>query len=195
MAREVREDRALLVNVGDQDWWLTRTYGTYHLPAARDDQPAVLTLYGRVDVYDVGDGRKNEIYVPAAEIAADLARELEPWGVFATTAARPSEAELRRARQRLEEHRRHLVAVADTDWARYRNPAFIPDTARRAARALGLEREWAAEPEQMMDCPVCGARLRRGVALCRDCRAVLDPERLRRFRFAPEGAEGARRAD
>jgi hypothetical protein len=195
MAREVRDDRATLVNVGDQAWWLDRTYGSYHIPAARNGQPAVVTIYGRVDVYDVGDGRKNEVYVPAREIAADLARELEDWGVFAAAGARPTEAELRAARERLEAHLRHLVAVADTDWARYRNPAFIPDTARRAARALHLEREWAAEPEQMIECPVCGARLRRGVALCRECRAVLDPERLRRFRFAEPAGEGGSRAD
>ena len=62
-------------------------------------------------------------------------------------------------------------------WARSHNFREISDTHRRAALALGLEREWAYVPQKMVDCPVCGEKVKPGVALCRHCGAVLDPEK------------------
>jgi len=62
-------------------------------------------------------------------------------------------------------------------WARGHSFREISDMHRRAALALGAEREWAYVAVEMQDCPVCGERIKRGVAVCKHCRAILDEER------------------
>ncbi len=48
---------------------------------------------------------------------------------------------------------------------------------RRAAIALGVEREWAYVPMRMSECPACGEKVKTGVAVCKHCHAILDAEK------------------
>jgi len=97
--------------------------------------------------------------------------------VFRCEGEEPSETELRTARARCETFHHKLVGEADVMWARGHSFREISDLHRRAAIALGLEREWAYVPTRMNDCPACGEKVKPGVAVCRHCSAILDAEK------------------
>ena len=87
----------------------------------------------------------------------------------------------------------------DALWAKYgQNPLHIDDNSRRACKELGVHREWASNIREMKECPSCGEMLKGGVAVCKECGAVVDAERYAKIQFAgqdpiqaaatPEGA-------
>jgi hypothetical protein len=71
-------------------------------------------------------------------------------------------------------------------WARGHSYREISDMHRRAALAMGLDREWAYVPQRSVDCPVCGEKVKAGVAVCRHCGAVLDAERAAKYGVATQ---------
>src|SRR5207249_3175477 len=79
-------------------------------------------------------------------------------GVFVAAGPQPTDAELAGARRQLEEFQRRLVAAADLEWERTKNPMFITDLERRAARQLGVEKPWLYDPKPMAECPVCAGK-------------------------------------
>jgi hypothetical protein len=94
---------------------------------------------------------------------------------------RPPRARLAEARRRLEEFQRRLVAAADLEWERTKNPMFITDLERRAARQLGLEKPWLYDARPLAECPVCAEKIKPGVAVCRSCGAILDREKAAQY--------------
>lgn len=60
---------------------------------------------------------------------------------------------------------------------------------RRAAIAMGVEREWAYVPARLDDCPVCGEKIKQGVAVCKHCRAILDEDKAAKHGLHRENAE------
>jgi hypothetical protein len=75
-------------------------------------------------------------------------------------------------------------------WARGHSFREISDLHRRAALALGVEREWAYVPMRMDECPACGEKVKAGVAVYKHCRAILDEEKAAKHGLGP----GAKRA-
>jgi hypothetical protein len=137
---------------------------------------------------DLGDKRTMEYRITAREIAEDIARELNGdsgegsyHGVFVAAGDAPTASELAEARRRLEEFQRRLVAAADLEWERTKNPMFITDLERRAARQLGLEKPWLYDARPLADCPVCAEKIKHGVAVCRSCGAILDREKAAQY--------------
>jgi hypothetical protein len=129
-----------------------------------------------------------EYRITAREIAEDIAREINGdsgegsyHGVFVAAGEAPTESELAEARRRLEEFQRRLVAAADLEWERTKNPMFITDLERRAARQLGLEKPWLYDARPLTDCPVCAEKIKHGVAVCRSCGAILDREKAAQY--------------
>jgi hypothetical protein len=181
------ERMATIASISDQDWYITRTYGTFHIPACpRGQAYALLIVAQRGDALDLGDGRRFPIAISARQIAEDLVQELTPHGVFVCAGARPIPEELEQAAAKRDEYYGRLVFEADQLWARTHNYREISDLHRRAALALALEREWAYIPQQkMMECPVCAGKIKPNVALCRHCGAVLDAERAAAHGLAP----------
>lgn len=144
---------------------------------------------------DLGDKRIHEIHISAQEIAEDLARELNGdsregsfHGIFVAAGPEPTEAELADARRRLEEFQRRLVAAADLEWERTKNPMFITDLERRVARQLGVEKPWLYDPKPMAECPACDEKIKPGVAVCRACGAILDKEKAAQYGLSPKKA-------
>lgn len=186
-------DVAVLCNITDQSWLLHRTHGTFAVVGKLADEPYALTgVSGRTGLMDLGDKRTLEFPISAREIAADLAREINSdggegsnFGVFVCAGSSPSGSELKEAREKLEKFYRNLVAGADRQWERTHNVVLISDLERRAAKELHLEKEWCYEPQQRVDCPACGEKLKPGVAVCRVCGAVLDREKAAKFGLVP----------
>jgi hypothetical protein len=176
---------ATIASISDQDWYISRTYGVFHIPACpKGDAFAKLVISARADAMDLGDGRRFPFTVTAQEIAKDLVQDLDSHGVFICAGAAPSPAELERAANVRDAWYQQLVFEGDQMWARSHNYREISDMHRRAALALGLEREWAYVPQKMIDCPVCGEKIKPEVAICRHCGSVLDPERAAKYRGA-----------
>ena len=175
---ESREATVSIVNLSDQDFYISRTYGIFHIPACPKGEPyAMLLITNRGDALDLGDNRRFPFTISAREIAADLIQDLEPHGIFVSAGARPSEEEIARAQTARLEWYQQLVAEGDTMWARGHSYREISDMHRRAALSLGIERDWAFVPQKLIDCPVCGEKVKPLVAMCKHCKAVLDVEK------------------
>jgi hypothetical protein len=167
-----------VASVSDQDWYISRTHGVYHIPACKKGEPyAKLRIEPRGDMIDLGDNRRLPLSISAREIARDLLQDLQDHGVFLCEGDEPSDGELGEARTRREGFHHKLVAEADVMWARGHSFREISDLHRRAAIALGAEREWAYVPVKLSDCPACGEKVKPGVAVCRHCSAILDEEK------------------
>jgi hypothetical protein len=180
-----------LVNISPEKWPpRNRTYfGSLEVrsPEAGEDY-AVTPIRGCMGVMDLGDRRTMEYRITAREVAEDIAREINSdsgegsfHGVFVAPASTPSEAELAEARRKLQEFHQRLVANADLEWERSKNPMFITDLERRAARHLGQEKPWLYDAKPLAECPVCAEKIKHGVAVCRTCGAILDREKAARY--------------
>jgi len=167
-----------IANIGEQDFYISRTYGIFHIPACAKGEPfALLLISARGDALDLGDNRRFPFTISAREIAEDLIQDLVVHGVFVCAGARPTESELDAAAARRQAWYQDLVAEADSMWARGHSYREISDMHRRAALALGIERDWAFVPQHLVDCPACGEKVKPNVAVCKHCGAVLDEER------------------
>jgi hypothetical protein len=180
-----------IASISDQDWYISRTHGVYHIPAcAKGDTHALLLITSRGDVIDLGDGRRLPFSISAREIADDLLQDLHDHGLFVCAGARPTTEELAAAVTRRDAYYHRLIAEGDTLWARGHSFREISDLHRRAAMAIGAEREWAYVPMRLSDCPACGEKVKSGVAVCKHCRAILDAEKA-----AQHGLRGAAAPD
>jgi hypothetical protein len=184
-------DVVALVNISSEKWPPRhRTYfGSLAISSPQPGEAFAITpIRGCLGVMDLGDKRTMEYRITAREIAEDIARELNGdsgegsyHGVFVAAGEAPTESELAEARRRLEEFQRRLVAAADLEWERTKNPMFITDLERRAARQLGLEKPWLYDARPLADCPVCAEKIKHGVAVCRSCGAILDREKAAQY--------------
>ncbi len=188
-ASAVASGAAVLCNIAEQSWILHRTHGTFVVAGRAPGETFALTIVGaRTGAIDLGDKRTLEFPITAREIADDLAREINSdggegsyFGVFVCQGDDPTDGELLIAREQLGSFYRNLVAAADKEWERTHSYVFISDLQRRAARELKFEKEWSYEPQQRVDCPACGEKLKPGVAVCRVCGAVLDRAKAAQF--------------
>lgn len=183
-----------IASISDQDWYISRTHGIYHIPACVSGKAyAVVLITSRGDALDLGDNRKFPFTISAREIADDLLQDLRDHGVFVCAGARPTAEELSEATARRDQFYQRLVTDGDTMWARGHSFREISDLHRRAAIALGAEREWAYVPMRMSDCPACGEKVKPGVAVCRHCGAILDQEKAAKHGLGVGAAAGNER--
>ena len=184
---------AVIVNLTEQRWSLHRSYGAFLVRGCAAGEAYTLTTVGaRKASMDLGDKRAMEVSITAREVAQDLCHEINAdggedsnFGVFVAAGEAPTEEELAQARQRLAVFYRRLVAAADREWERSHSYLFIDDVERRAAQYLGLEKEWFYQARETAECPGCGEKVKPGVAVCKTCRAILDPAKAAALGLAP----------
>ena len=173
---------ATIASVSSQEFFVTRTYGVFHIPACPTGKDSeTLAVTAREDAIDLGDNHRIALQVSARDIAADVIQDLEDHGIFVCASDSPSAEELAAARARRDAWHNRLVNEADEMWARGHSYREISDMHRRAASSLGLEREWAYTPQALRECPACGEKVRANVAVCKHCKAVLDEDRAARY--------------
>jgi zinc-ribbon domain len=181
-----------IASISDQDWYISRTHGVYHIPACAKGQPfSLLMITARGDAIDLGDNRRFPFTITARQIAEDLLQDLHDHGIFICAGPRPSADELATATLRRDGYYQRLITEGDTMWARGHSFREISDLHRRAAIGLGVEREWAYVPMRMGECPACGEKVKVGVAVCRYCGAILDEEKAAKHGLGA-GAAAAR---
>jgi hypothetical protein len=203
MSMDKNASTAALINISTEKWPPRhRTYfGSLEVRSPQPGEPyAITTIRGCTGVIDMGDKRHMELHITAQEVAEDIAREINGdsgegsfHGVFVAAGPEPTEAELADARRRLEEFQRKLVAAADLEWERTKNPMFITDLERRAARQLGLEKPWLYDSKPLAECPVCAEKIKHGVAVCRSCGAILDREKAAQYGLVSSGRKDRQR--
>ena len=180
---QIQTETVALVNISSEKWPPRhRTYfGSLAISSPQPGEAFAITpIRGCLGVMDLGDKRTMEFRITAREINGDSG-EGSYHGVFVAAGDSPTEGELAEARRRLEEFQRRLVAAADLEWERTKNPMFITDLERRAARQLGLEKPWLYDARPLADCPVCAEKIKHGVAVCRSCGAILDREKAAQY--------------
>lgn len=197
MATATENSTVSLVNISTEKWPpRNRTYfGSLVVVSPEAGEPFAITpIRGCNSVMDLGDKHLMAYPITAREVAEDIAREINGdsgegsfHGVFVAAGETPTEGELADARRRLEEFQRRLVAAADLEWERTRNPMFITDLERRAARQLGLEKPWLYDSRPLAECPVCAEKIKHGVAVCKSCGAILDREKAAQYGLVPKG--------
>lgn len=79
------------------------------------------------------------------------------------------ESEVSRAKRSMLIHDQMLVATADRMWARPSEQANINELHRAACTRLGQERPWSYIPQQLIDCPGCGGKIKENVLTCGHC--------------------------
>ena len=194
MSAATETEIAVLVNISPEKWppRYRNYFGSLEIRSPQPGESFALTsVRGCIAKMDHGDKHTTDVCITAHEVAEDIARELNSdsgegsfHGVFVAAGDAPSLAELDDARKRLEAFHRRLVAAADLEWERTKNPMFITDLERRAARLLGLEKPWLYDAKPLDDCPVCAEKINPGVAVCKSCRAILDPAKAAQYGFA-----------
>lgn len=196
----VNQSSAVIVNLTEQNWTLHRSFGTYRVSGCEEGEAYALTrVEGRTAHIDMGDKRTSPIHISAAELAEDLCREINSdggedsnFGVFVAEGNDPTADELDRGHDRLATFYRRLVAGADREWERSHSYLFINDVERRAAHYLGLEKEWFYQARETVECPACGEKIKPGVAVCKTCRAILDPTKAANLGLAPASVASPR---
>ena len=181
----MHSDMATIANITGERFLAHRMYGTFQIAGRGEGETVALTrISPRTAVMDYGDKRTLPLAITAREIAEDICREINSdagersyLGVFVCAGDAPTDAELAAAREQLDEFYRALVASADREWERSHSFLFINDLQRRAASRLGLEKEWHYQARETDECPGCGERVKRGVAVCKSCNAVLDRDK------------------
>ncbi len=185
-----------IASISDQDWYISRTHGVYHIPAcAKGEACALLLITAHGDVIDLGDNRRFPFTISAREIADDLLQDLQDHGIFVCAGPRPTSEELAAATERRDTYYHRLIGEGDTLWARGHSFREISDLHRRAAIALGVEREWAYVPMRMSECPACGEKVKTGVAVCKHCHAILDAEKAAQHGLGVRAANPAPRGN
>lgn len=67
-----------------------------------------------------------------------------------------------------------LVTEGDNMWAREKERQNINETHMRACKRLGQDRPWCYVPQQLVDCPGCGAKIKENILTCPNCSGWLD---------------------
>jgi hypothetical protein len=182
---EMNLETATIANITGEKYLAHRMYGTFQVAGCADGESVALTrVTPRTASMDYGDKRILPLAISAREIAEDVCREINSdagersyLGVFVCAGDAPTEAELRAAREKLDEFYRALVAAANREWERSHSYLFIHDLQRRAAARLGMVKEWHYEARETEECPGCGERVKPGVAVCKSCRAILNRDK------------------
>ena len=178
-------ETAVIANITEQKYMASRMYGTFQVAGRAEGEAYALTrITPRTAVMDYGDKRTLPLAITAREIAEDICREINSdagersfLGAFVCAGDSPTEAELENARAKLDDFYRALVASADREWERSHSFLFIHDLQRRAAKSLGIDKEWHYQSRETEECPGCGERVKPGVAVCKSCGAILNREK------------------
>lgn len=186
-------DSVYLINLTDQSWVFHRTYGCYLIKGIADGQAFTsMKIQGRLEHIDQGDEKYTQQITDASEIAADLAGQandgiLVPegiesfMGVFVSPTEEPSAKLLAAMTEKLMAFWVAQVQLGDQFWDDPKDHKNISSLMRRAAKATRQTRPWTYEVKSMTTCPACSSSIPHGLAICKDCGALLDEEKARKY--------------
>jgi hypothetical protein len=174
---------------------------TYSIPAAVGKYPGVLVINNAISpIYLDGDRGTFPTTIPVEELAGAIVGDYNVAflgvdgdshpALFWVEGAQTPESVVEKFKLQCESAKAaqnrwflKLIRMADDDWAKFHQHKMITDIQRFAARTLGLNREWAIEPEPvtMIKCPACTSLLEDTAVVCKNCRAILKPEEAKKL--------------
>lgn len=168
-----------------------RTYGRYRIEAGSLEKPATMIVGDSQDKYwtDIEKDQSIQVPVQARNIVNDLLGiDERRQGFFEIEGSEPTPDELAAAREKQLGYYTLLVHAGDKSWAQHGKHEHISDSQRRAAKALGIERDWATLLRERIDCPGCGESVLAHVAFCRQCKTVINRAAYDKLETAGQGA-------
>lgn len=109
--------------------------------------------------------RKQELSDAVQELKADFEAQCRKM---------VSKAEVAKAKRVLQNEDQRLISEADAIWAGPEPGRInVNDIHKRACRRLGQTRPWCYVPEQLVDCPGCGNKIKEQVLFCGNCQGRL----------------------
>ncbi len=140
--------------------------GTEVFPVHYEDGLVLARDIVGIDSQDKGLGRNTS--------------NLEWHGVFISMSDKPKPQEIAAAEAKRKQFLERIVSDADRKHMSGKSPE-IDAKERQAAHELHLKKIWSEHPTAMDNCPACGSSVVPGVAVCPQCRAILNEEAARRF--------------
>lgn len=168
-----------------------RTHGRYRMEAGSLEKPATMIVGDATDKYwtDIEKNQSITVPVQARDIVNDLLQMDERrQGFFEIEGDEPTAEEIDMAKETQLAYYTALVRAGDTSWAQHGKHEHISDSHRRAAKALGIEREWATILRERIDCPGCGSSCLAHVAFCGQCKTIINKEAYEKLETADQGA-------
>jgi hypothetical protein len=181
------------------DLTVYRSYGRgiFTIPACKEGESCSTFKVGNCyDKIDLGNGPGKPTFpfeVKAPDIAKDITQDYGVLGVFICAGDRPTKAEIEAATKVRDEYFERLVFEADRMYEREGTKVEITELHRRAARTLGVERDWIYTQKQApktIACPSCDSPISPKAAVCPLCRAILDYKRAEEFGLVEAAAAG-----
>ena len=189
-ASGAKATRMYMVNITDRTIHIATNYRHFWIAGKKPgEEYAVTTIPPVVHDMDIGDRKIIKVEIFAEDIAKDLERMANGdigegtsfAGVFACHTQEPSAEELAECRSKYIEACKKWVTEGENTWSKTHDHVHITDYMRRAVKELGLEKDWAYDPKEMVECVGCGEKVRPGVAVCKACGAILDEEKAKKL--------------
>lgn len=143
-----------------------KTYLDDHPVATRYRYDKKTGVLGAINIYEDGE----------AEIRERLSKTVvqERQAFYRECHKLVTREEVMEAIQSLNSENARLVAQGDVLWAGHEtSKKNISDRHRHACIATGQERPWCYIPQQLVDCPGCGGKIKANVVVCSHCNALL----------------------
>ena len=194
---------AWICNITEISWPpIDFDYGRFAIAGCEPGEAYRMTeITDRISVSDIGDKKRRQEAVGALDIAHDMCRQMNGnigagddsqggfVGVFVCERPEPTKKELEEAHRRLRKYLRHYLRIADQEFARRKDGAWIPDFARLAARYLGLQRDFDVDTTEYNKCPFCTRDIPAAAAICPNCHHVVNAKKYAEL-TAQEGSAG-----
>jgi hypothetical protein len=135
---------------------------------------------------DYGDEQREVFVVDPMDMAADILRECEGQGLWASVSPTPSEEDILEAEKKQAQFYRNQIEIADGEWSRKQDPKSISTLARIAARELNIKRDWAKDMSSLIQCKGCQELISAEAAKCGRCGAVLNWDKARELGLVTE---------
>lgn len=181
--------------------------GTFEIPAAQNETPTCITVdkamhyvyldetRGSLQVRDSPDEVARSIVDDFVNSQLCISEDCRPGLFYLVGNYTPVEVKAK-FKDRLEDEIRiqrnwlqAIARMADDDWNKYHQHNVVSDFQRIAAKLLS----WRPEDHPWMSnrtvaesnrCPSCMTLTDKGVVVCPNCKAILDPEKYKTLQFA-----------
>jgi|GEM_PF-2951427 len=159
----------------------TQPFGAFIMPApdgdetttvmAGDDKLSYIVIDDIETTVDQGYSNFSKVTIDGRDVAKELAGIWRSHGIFLPEKpGQPSFEEIQAAKTLLNTFFNEEYSRGDASFSRNRNPAFISDQARVAARALNRKPDWATSDAQVTrNCPHCDELIRVKANVCKHC--------------------------
>ena len=160
-----------------------KEYLNTHPPDIRQRMNPVLRVREVVNMQDLEPGAKEE----KIKMSQTVERARLKFEAYCRTLVTNDEVEL--AVENLVREDKRIFSEAQTLYSMEGNRKEITLKHQNAANRIGQEAPWVFTPASMEDCPACGAKVKKAVAICQHCGAVLDDKKAREYKVGPYRVE------